>query len=153
MNEQLTWQRMMLYLTAIVNIILACIKIYLSCIFYSFGFAFDGFMHILTGLVCIACSVSAERQSCNVKAEILRILSGFPQVSEVHNINWRKFAGVMRIDVFLSYNTYIVHGSGAGTSKSIEYALKKHFGSDSYINIKVKKISLNADQTSKKRLK
>lgn len=139
MKGQFAGQRAALYITAFISILLTVFKIYICCKYRLYLFAADGFLHAASASVCIFCAASMGRRREDIKTEALEVIAGFPQVAEIYFISCRRISGTVNINISLSFNTYSVHGSGALTCRSMEYALKKHFGSDARVVINVKR--------------
>lgn len=139
-----------LYMTALINVAMSFVKIILCISYRSYIPALESILHTATAAVCIVCALSPLKSHARIKDEITSIVSGFPQVSHIHDIHIRKCRGVVRAEILISLNTYSVHSGGACTCKIIENAVNRHIGNDFTASVNVKKYHKSAGNTDKR---
>lgn len=139
-----------LYITAFINAALSFVKIILCISYRSYFPALESILHTATAAVCIACALTPRKGHAHIKDEITNIVSGFPQVSRIHDIRFRKYRGTVCAEILISLNTYSVHGSGARTCQIIENAVKRHIGNGFTASVSVKKYHKSAAITDKR---
>lgn len=78
--------------------------------------------------LALALAMTLKRGCRAEREQAAKIVSAFPQVRKIEKISCKRKGGGLCFDLLLRLNTYSVRGDGSITAKSLENAMRRHFG-------------------------